>query len=788
MNDVFEITTSGLKFHRSKDDPLSNFDLYSNSGRIVAKNIFCAVKTNKREISTIGKRYSFLESPHLGALGKGTHYSIEFESNPEDIISFRLDLYIYEENPDLFGELTVKNIGSNPISLESIDPFVVCKSKNGGLFVGSRPEESLIFENGFTFAIDFFMRCEQASDETESNWMTLVYSKDMKENFLFGFISKASEITECVTNDIDSEGLEFEGRTAVPEFRAKKIFIKGKQLLPEESITSDRFVMMADTGNNFTALETYAEYIAKYNNIKVWPHEIPHGWNSWGNPVDEFRDASYSKNVDESELIKNLDAALRLKPYGLKYFQIDDCYMIYYMTPDELNDKWPEFPHGLRWFADQIRSRGLIPGIWINPFNVNKNSKLYQQHKDDGWFLEIDDGFPVKANSWGTVDPTHPEVQKYLKKYIRKIVFDWGFKVLKVDFSYHVLGGKKYHVPNITPTEAMRIGFDLMREVAGPDVFIYGIGGPIALHFGAVNGERITLDTLAYWGKDLDLMVERNGMKPAFRTSTRRYFYHDRVWINHMDCFSFRGSLTYDESMVYVNAMAMLGSILKTADKFIAMPDWEFDIFSKLLPVHRTAARPIDVWRKLYPEILHKHISIDGAEWDLLALFNMGNNKDLITQKEIPEGDRRIAVEFSELGLKSDEKYLIFDFWNQKFEGVHEKAFDIELKNHSSRLYSVHKLLGKPQYLSNNRHFTQGAFDIKKIQWNESINSLFISMLTTENHSHKIWVYCPNTYKFTSIDSQSVKTQYTKEGEILTIEFKEPIQKPVDIVIHFTKP
>mgnify|MGYP005851863329 CR=1 FL=1 len=789
MQETLEIFSHDLKIRCSNSNGAQSgcFDLFSKSGRYAARNAFCSVKMDKKEYSTIGRTCIFSQSPHFGSLGEGTQYTIKYESNPDDLISFRLDFYTYNKKGEIFGELTIKNILNSPITIESMDPFVACKSKNGGVFVGSTPESSLIFENGFTFAIDFFMRCEPASEETESNWMSLIYSKNRKENFLFGFISKASEITECITNDIDSEGLEFEGRIAIPEFRAKKIFIKGKQLMPEESLTSDRFVIMVDTSDNFVAIERYAEYIAEYNNIRVWPHEIPHGWNSWGNPVDEFKDARYSKYVDETELLKNLYAALRLKPYGLKYFQIDDCYMIYYMTPDELNDKWPEFPHGMRWFAEQIRSKNLIPGIWINPFNVNKNSKLYQQYNSAGWFLEIDEGFPVKENRWGTLDPTHPEVQKYLKKYIRKIVYDWGYRVLKVDFSYHILGGKKYHVSNITPTEAMRMGFDLIRDAAGPDVFIYGIGGPIAFHFGAVDGERITLDTLAYWGKDLDLMVERNGMKPAYRTSTRRYFYHNRVWINHMDCFSFRGSLTFDESMVYVNAMAMLGSILKTADKFVTMPEWEFDIFSKLLPVHRTAARPIDLWRKLYPEILHKRITTEGAEWDLVALFNLGKNKNLIVQQEIPERDRSVSVEFQELGLNSDQKYLVFDFWNQKLEGSYEKSFSVFLKNHSSRLFSVHLLQDRPKYISNNRHFTQGAFDIKQIDWSNAENTLKIRIETTQDHQHKLWCYAPKTYKIQSIECEAIQPRYNQDNELISIEFKAEFQKIIDILIRFQK-
>ena len=92
--------------------------------------------------------------------------------------------------------------------------------------------------------------------------------------------------------------------------------------------------------------------------------------------------------------------------------------------------------------ARQIFQRRYRAGIWIAPFKVDERSRLFKHHKDwlnkdlNGELIVEEDGPEAKQYS---LDGSHPEVQKYLRKVFRTyrrmgyIFFktdymDWGLK------------------------------------------------------------------------------------------------------------------------------------------------------------------------------------------------------------------------------------------------------------------------------------------------------------------------------------------------------------------------
>ena len=47
-----------------------------------------------------------------------------------------------------------------------------------------------------------------------------------------------------------------------------------------------------------------------------------------------------------------------------------------------------DFPHGMKWLADRIRSLGLKPGIWLAPYTISEPTDVFRSHPD--WLLRID--------------------------------------------------------------------------------------------------------------------------------------------------------------------------------------------------------------------------------------------------------------------------------------------------------------------------------------------------------------------------------------------------------------
>ncbi len=99
------------------------------------------------------------------------------------------------------------------------------------------------------------------------------------------------------------------------------------------------------------------------------------------------------------------------------------------------------------------------------------------------------------------------------------------------------------------------------------------------------------------------------------------------------------------------------------------------------------------------------------AEWDVVALFNWSDNA------------AAISFDFSEIGLPVAD-YAIYEFWSQTYQGVHKGRFEMQVPARGVRLLSVHRALPTPQFLSSDRHITQGAVELNQLAWDASCKTL----------------------------------------------------------------
>ena len=82
------------------------------------------------------------------------------------------------------------------------------------------------------------------------------------------------------------------------------------------------------------------------------------GWNSWN---------TFGENINEQLIIETADAMVKygFKDAGYEYVVIDDCWML--KERDEKGNLVPDpekFPHGMKYLADYIHSKGLKFGIY----------------------------------------------------------------------------------------------------------------------------------------------------------------------------------------------------------------------------------------------------------------------------------------------------------------------------------------------------------------------------------------------------------------------------------------
>lgn len=239
----------------------------------------------------------------------------------------------------------------------------------------------------------------------------------------------------------------------------------------------------------------------------------PRVWCSW---------YSLYKWINESILAKALHGLGNL-PFDV--FQIDDGWQ------DE-SGHWEagkNFPAGMAAFAEKVKATGRVAGIWLSPFIVTPNLKLFREHPE--WLLRDEQGGLVSAGmNWSgntyALDIAHPEVLDWLDRLIRKVV-GWGYDYLKLDFLYAGAAiGKRYK--DIPRETAYRNAMQVMRDAAG-DAYILACGAPVIPSLGLCDGIRIGPDVTPYWLNRALTVWLNNPNDPATQNAIRTSIH--RLWL-----------------------------------------------------------------------------------------------------------------------------------------------------------------------------------------------------------------------------------------------------------------
>ena len=208
------------------------------------------------------------------------------------------------------------------------------------------------------------------------------------------------------------------------------------------------------------------------------------GYSSWYNRY---------QNIDEASIQEDLNGCKTLFRAG-DLFQIDDGWER--KVGDWLEPDPAKFPNGLRPLADAAHESGFLAGLWLAPFVCEKESLLCKNHPD--WLLQVD-GQPwccgCNWSSFYALDIDHPEVQAYLKQVFDRVLQDWGFDLVKLDFLY---GAAPFGNTRESRAGRMQRAMALLRSWCG-DKLILGCGVPVMPAFGIADYCRVGCDVGLDW-------------------------------------------------------------------------------------------------------------------------------------------------------------------------------------------------------------------------------------------------------------------------------------------------
>ena len=436
--------------------------------------------------------------------------------------------------------------------------------------------------------------------------------------------------------------------------------------------------------------------------------EAPSGWMSWNTYFDK---AGEAENLAEARV-----GAKYFKTYGLKIWSIESwqegsdsqpCAKFAHLT---LRPYQEQFPHGMAWLARQIRRLGFRPGIWSVPFGTG-DKEFYLRHKS--WFLHNPQGVPM-TNWCGhfLIDPSQAPARRWIENTYRIMSHQWKYEFFKIDgmsASNSAYSAMFYELPEVRaafrnkiadPYEKMIRAF---KQGMGERAIMLACGGaysgpdPSVVDAGRIGHDIVSMNCPPTW----------RGYYLQALTTLANLFTNNITWYTDPDTLLVGTATALPTARLAATVVALPGQVNFFGDKLGDLPPERRWLLQRTLPV--CDVRPLDLFPIYRPcSTWVVKVRRPFGAWDVVSLFNFDET-----------GSKTLGFTFAEIGLDPKADYLIYDYWNSRFLGRFKDRFDLTVNAQSNALLAVHPDLNRPQFLSTDRHLTQGATCLEAMEWDD---------------------------------------------------------------------
>lgn len=515
----------------------------------------------------------------------------------------------------------------------------------------------------------------------------------------------------------------------------------------------------------------------------------PAGWCSW---------YYYYLDIVEEEVVKNTDwLASNLRRFGCEYVQIDDGWQGKGTGFGENRDWFvtceKDFPHGMKWISQYIKSKGFKSGIWLIPF-AQSDEKLYKEQP--GLFVRKPDGtspgeldkpldyawMPEESRKfeWAGryfIDPTGREGQSYLHELFEMVCKEWDYDYVKIDgqgmmADFYEKWRPQLHNPSLPGDEAYRTGLAVIKSVMGEDRFLLNCGAGWA-SAGLCEGIRIGGDVGASW----------EGMQNAVDCTMRWLFLNHTAWWTDPDVVCVREPLTLEQARMWATLLGITGQLLMSSDKMYELPDERVELLRRIYPV--ADIRPMNLHPlEGRPGIFDLKVSKpDVGEWDIVAVFNWSATEP-----------KRVSISTDELGLDTGD-HVFYDVWRKELLSDGGTTVSIELPPAACRVLCIRRREARPQLIGVSRHITQGADDLVELRRKRTETrkgaKLVISgrSAVVGNDPYELRFRVPDGWVICGVASQGRKKSAAvrRDGSLVTVTIRRPRNEVVDWVAEFQR-
>lgn len=540
-----------------------------------------------------------------------------------------------------------------------------------------------------------------------------------------------------------------------------------------ESVDTETFRLQQGT-NPYTQLEAWAVQAAERIKPRIWAGN-PHGWlgGSWVDAVN-------GSEPYEKVALENLEAINRRLPgLGLRYLWTSMKNFAGSQPGNWLEWNRRCIPMGREAFLAAVRQRGFLPGFWIGPYYISSalQDLVEELAAADALLRDREGNLLVVCPEWRhgdsgrlpreqrpelySLDPTHPRALEFLRK-VFSTYRDWGVRYYMVDF-LEAAAGKLGRFPYdhtyddslIPGPQAYRHSLRVIKGVAGEDTFLLSSTGPKIHSAGMVDGVRVgndlgegraitpdafffpasyVINKLSFW----------TSAAYALNCMAAYYPTHRRLFVNNAgNVLTVGKPMPLNEAQVMATVHALSGGPSMLGDDIRRLSQQRLELIARTLPRSIQAARPLDLFDALSPDGPRRFVRRVKTSWGtytVLALFNLDTRP------------QEMIVEPEPLGHDPATTFLVWEFWQEKYLGMHRGQLSVHVPEESVRVLRLTEARHEPVLLGTDMHVMMGEEEIPAFAYDPASMTCTFTARRPPGSTGMVVIHAPEGLRVDGID------------------------------------
>jgi hypothetical protein len=526
---------------------------------------------------------------------------------------------------------------------------------------------------------------------------------------------------------------------------------QGFELQPGASVDSE-VLRIGLESDPHAALEAWGDAVYQRYHPPLWP-KIPGGWLGWS-WVDPLTIESAEDMVQRN--VRAVRNRLKLDESYIPYAWVSIANLKDTLPGNWLNWNYNCFPSGPQALVADLGSLKFTLGLWTGIFWMSARITDAVEELRDAMLKYQGKPIVINHRDLGPMyvpDPTHPKAQAFIRK-VYTTYHEWGVRYYMIDFTDAIGGATPGLHPNdgyfdktkINGSQAWREGYRAIREATGDDTYLLGCVDTFQ-NIGYVNGQRVGSD----YGEGRPLYGPNKGFypgtfdinNPSWYTSHHTglcsmmyYFAHRKLYLSDSgNVLTVDKPIPLADAQISATIFGINGGPVMLGDDIDRMDEDRLLMVRSIFPRLPECARPLDLFDNTeidYPQVFHLKVQREWDNWDLLAVFNLGEHTLV---KTLP---------MERLKLDPKGSYAVFDFWNLRFQGVETSgSLTVEVPPVSVKLLRISPYRDYPWLLSTDMHVRQGQAEILDCKWDEEKMTLTVRAQRPAGHGGSIYAHAP---------------------------------------------